>query len=208
MVQGKRLFILGASGQGKVAADIALKSGEYVEIGFFDDAPLDQCMGLPVYGRCGESFKYIGRSKYFVAIGNAPARKKYLTDLEKMGAEIATLVHPSAVIGHNVRIGAGSIVMAGAVLNAECRVGRGCIINTCASVDHDCVIGDYVHVSVGAHVAGTVTIGDEVWVGAGAVINNNLDIIGSCMIGSGAVVVKDINEYGTYVGVPARPLKY
>ena len=77
-------------------------------------------------------------------------------------------------------------------------------MNTCASVDHDCVIGDYVHVSVGSHVAGTVQVGDRTWIGIGSAVSNNLSICNDCMIGAGAVVVKDIDEPGTYVGVPAR----
>lgn len=198
------LLVLGASGHGKVAADIALKSKKYQKICFFDDAGLEQCLSFPVIGKCNEVFEYIGLHEIFVAIGNAGVRRKFIEALAGRGAEIATLIHPSAVIGEAVQIGMGSIVMAGAVLNPECKIGKGCIVNTCASVDHDCCLGDYVHVSVGAHVAGTVIIGDSTWIGAGAVVNNNLHITDSCMIGSGAVVVNNIEKKGTYVGVPAR----
>ena len=120
---------------------------------------------------------------------------------------IVSLVHPSAVIAPNVKIGVGTVVMAGAVINPWTKIGQGCIINTCASVDHDCRIGDFVHVSVGAHVAGTVIIGDNTWVGAGATVSNNIEIVEDCMIGAGAVVIADITEHGTYVGVPAKKLK-
>ena len=37
-------------------------------------------------------------------------------------------------------------------------------------------------------------------------VSNNITICGGCMIGAGAVVVRDIEEPGTYVGVPARRL--
>ena len=47
----KKLIILGASGHGKVAADIALRSG-YDEILFLDDNPeVRECLGRPVAGR-------------------------------------------------------------------------------------------------------------------------------------------------------------
>ena len=61
-----------------------------------------------------------------------------------------------------------------------------------------------MHVSVGSHIAGTVHIGKGTWIGAGAVVCNNVNICGGCMVGAGAVVVKDIDEQGTYLGVPAR----
>lgn len=198
------LLILGAGGHGKVAADAAMKTNKYRRVCFLDDADIGQCMNFPVIGRCSQVFDMVSTCEIFVAIGNADIRKHFIEKLESQRSEIATLIHPSAVIGQGVEIGVGSIVMAGAVLNSECIIGKGCIVNTCSSVDHECRIGDYVHISVGAHVAGAVDIGDGTWIGAGAVVNNNLHITDSCMIGSGAVVVKSIEERGTYVGVPAR----
>ena len=94
--------------------------------------------------------------------------------------------------------------MAGAVINPGVGIGKGCIINTCSSVDHDCDVGDYVHIAVGSHLCGTVSVGDGTWIGAGATVINNVFICSDCMIGAGAVVVNDIQESGTYVGVPAR----
>ena len=192
-----KLVILGASGHGKVVADIVRLTGQYDQMVFLDDNESQPpIMGIPVIGDCGSADKLLQDADFFVAIGNAKLRKRFLDELIQKGANIAT----------GVEIDAGSVVMAGAVLNADCKLGRGCIINTCASVDHDCIIGDYVHISVGAHLAGTVAVGNSTWIGAGAIVNNNITITESCMIGSGAVVVKDIQQSGTYVGVPARRL--
>ena len=202
-----KLVILGASGHGKVVADIVRLTGQYDQMVFLDDNESQPpIMGIPIIGDCGSADKLLQDADFFVAIGNAKLRKRFLDELTQKGANIATLIHPGAVIGSGVEVGAGSVVMAGAVLNAECKLGRGCIVNTCASVDHDCIIGDYVHISVGAHLAGTVAVGNSTWIGAGAIVNNNITITESCMIGSGAVVVKDIQQSGTYVGVPARRL--
>lgn len=203
-----KLVIIGASGQGKVVADIALKLRKYREIVFLDDnEKMKECMGFPVVGKSSDAKQFLGQTDYFVAIGNGNIRKKVMLQLQSMQANIATLVHPMASIGENATIGDGTIVMAGAVINPDSKIGQGCIINTCASVDHDCIVGDYVHVSVGAHVCGTVEIGDSTWVGAGATISNNMYVCGGCMIGAGAVVIKNIEEAGTYVGVPAKRIK-
>ena len=96
--------------------------------------------------------------------------------------------------------------MAGAVINSDTKIGKGCIVNTGASVDHDGIVDDFVHISVGAHVAGTVRIGLKTWIGAGATVLNNLSICNNCMVGAGAVVIEDIDEKGTYIGVPAKRL--
>lgn len=200
-----RLVIIGAKGHGKVVADIAKRIGKYQSVLFLDDdITLNESLGIPVMGASQDFFKYISSCDMFVAIGNADVRKRLLEQLWKAGAQVPVLVHPQAVIGENVVLGAGTVVVAGAVINPEAVVGRGCIINTCSSVDHDCVISDYAHVSVGAHLAGNVRIGQGTWIGAGAVVKNNISICDGCVIGVGAVVVKNVNEMGTYIGVPAR----
>ena len=54
----KRLAIIGASGHGKVIADIAVKNG-YEEIVFLDDNPeLKECAGFPVVGTSEDAAKY------------------------------------------------------------------------------------------------------------------------------------------------------
>lgn len=201
-----KLLIVGASGHGKVIADIAQKSG-YEEIAFLDDnEAVTSCMGYPVIGKAGDASMYSDWD-FFVAIGNPQIRKRIQDTLTAFGKNVVTLIHPNAVIGANVEIGTGTVVMAGAVINPDTYIGDGCIINTGATVDHDNRISDFVHVSVGSHLAGTVIIGANTWIGAGAVVSNNITICGDCMIGTGAVVVKDITESGTYIGVPAKKVK-
>lgn len=206
MRMNRRIVIVGASGHGKVIADIAKRNG-YAEIVFLDDnASLKECSGYPVVGTSKDAERY-GDSDFIVAIGNARIRQKIQLSLAENGKRLATLIHPNAVIGENVSLDEGTVVMAGAVINPCVKIGKGCIINTCASVDHDCMIGDFVHISVGAHVAGTVAIGNRTWIGIGGVVSNNIEITDDCMIGAGAVVVKNIPESGTYVGAPARIMK-
>lgn len=197
------LVIVGASGHGKVIADIAEKVG-YTDIVFLDDNPkIESCGIYKVVGDCKSALSY-RNADFIVAIGNTIIRRRIQSELVDKGLHIVSLIHPSAVIAPNVKIGVGTVVMAGTVINPCSEIGQGCIINTCASVDHDCRIGDYVHVSVGAHVAGTVTIEDNTWIGAGAIISNNIEIVADCMIGAGAVVVCNIKKADTYIGVPAK----
>lgn len=199
----KQLLIIGASGHGKVVADIAELDG-YDSILFFDDNDsLRKCGKYPVVGKSLDISRY--DSDVIVAIGNAKIRERLLKKFSDRNVPI--LIHPNATIASTVKIDRGTVVMAGAVINADAVIGKGVIINTCSSVDHDCIIDNYSHISVGAHVAGTVHISDRTWIGAGATISNNINICSDCMIGAGAVVIKNINESGTYVGVPARKIK-
>lgn len=198
----KKIIIIGASGHGKVVADIAKRNG-YGEILFLDDnEKIDECGGYKVIGKVNDFIYH--DCDMIVAIGDAKIRKRIQNLLEQQQKSIVTLIHPNAVIGECVSIGMGAVVMAGAVVNPHTEIGKGCIINTCSSVDHDNIIGDYVHISVGAHIAGSVKICNEVWIGVGAAIINNISVESECIIGAGAVVICDIKEPGTYVGVPAK----
>ena len=201
MKNSKRLVVIGAGGHGRVVADIGAALG-YSEIIFLDDSVSSNAIG-PV----SDHIKYRDEADFIVAIGRGDIRESISRRLYESGCRVVTLVHPSAVIGSNVSIGHGSVVMAAAVINTGAVMGKGTIINTSGSVDHDCVLGDYCHVSVGAHLAGTVKIGSHTMIGAGATVINNVDICNNCTIGAGAVVVKDITESGVYVGVPAKKVK-
>ena len=203
----KNLIIMGAGGHGRVIADIAQKLGVYQSIAFLEDGDVKTSMGVPVLGRLDEVDKYITTSDIFVALGNSQLREEIMEKLLAMGANIPTLIHPSAIIGGCVEIGIGTAIMAGAVINPCATIGKGVIVNTCASIDHDCAVGDYCHISVGVHIAGTVRLERRVCLGAGATVKNNVNICANCTIGAGAVVIDDINTRGTYVGVPAKLLK-
>lgn len=199
----KDVIIIGASGHGKVIADIVLKSKDRL-IGFLDDDEnVKECDGYSVLGKTTDYTNYL--NAYFViAIGNPETREDFAN---KMTGKVKwyTAIHPSTQISSmNVSIGEGSVIMANAVINSNTTIGRHCIINTSAVVEHDNKINDFVHVSVGAKLGGTVEIGKSTWLGIGCTINNNIRICDHCMIGAGAVVVSDISESGVYIGVPAK----
>jgi sugar O-acyltransferase (sialic acid O-acetyltransferase NeuD family) len=204
----KKLVIIGASGHGKVIADIALLNG-YDEIVFLDDNESIKTVGkYAVVGKTSDAIALLGDGyDFIVGIGNADIRQRIQASLGAAGCKVVTLIHPSASVAYDASIGVGTVIMAGAVVNPDTVIGKGCIVNTCASVDHDNTIGDYCHISVGAYTAGTVSIGDRCWLGIGAVVSNNITICTDCFIGAGTVVVKDIDEAGTYVGVPAGRIK-
>lgn len=200
-----KLLIIGASGHGKVVADIALKMNRWQSISFFDDNEnLKFSLGFEVIGKSNEAFRHINDFDIFVGIGNNATRKRIQERLESEGATIPTLIHPNTVIGEQVDIASGTAIMAGVVINCCTRIGKGCIINTSATIDHDNTIEDYVHISPGAHLAGTVKVGELTWLGIGSIVSNNVNIASGCKTGAGSVMVKDLNESGTYIGVPAR----
>lgn len=199
------LIIIGASGHGKVVADIAYKMGSWKRIAFLDDNPsISKCLIFNVIGTTQDADRYINDADFFVAVGDNKTREKILNELIINQYSIVTLIHPGSVIGIDVEVGQGTVVMAGVVINSSVRIGQGVIVNTSASVDHDCVVEDYVHISPGVHLAGNVSIGKRTWLGIGSVVVNQVNIFQDCVIGAGAVVIKSIHESGSFIGSPAK----
>jgi len=201
----KRLAILGASGHGKVAADIAEQRGWH-EIVFFDDAyPTKQHLEhWPITGTTQTLIEQIAQfSGVFVAIGNNAVRLDRINQLAEINAPLITLIHPASVISQYSHIGLGTVVMAGAVVNPFASIDQGCIINTGATIDHDCRLAEGVHISPGAHLAGNVSVGRASWIGIGASVKQGMIIGQNVMVGAGAVVVKTVENHLTVIGIPA-----
>ncbi len=190
-----------------MVADIAVQMHQWQEIVFLDDnETLIFPLGINIIGKSEDALAHIDDSDIFVAVGDNRTREDIILKLEKAGANIPILIHPNSIMGMEVELESGTVVMAGAVINCCTHIGKGCIINTGATVDHDNQIGDYVHISPGVHLAGTVNIGKRVWLGIGSIVNNNLSIVEGSTIGAGTVVIRDITEPSIYVGIPARKI--
>ena len=193
----KDVIIIGAGGHAKVIADIIYKSGDNL-IGFLDDNLAN--IGKEIY--LGKKVLGTTKNYFIIGIGNNSIRKKINNE---NNLKLYTAIHPSAIIAQDVKIGIGSVIMAGVVINPGTVIGKNCIINTCSSLDHDNLLEDYVHISPGAHLAGTVSVKEGTWICTGAIIKNNITIGKNNIIGAGSVVIKDIiDENTTYIGVPAR----
>lgn len=198
-----RLVIIGAGGHGRVIADIAIKNG-YNDIVFVDDHLTGFCMNFPIICTSADIYKLNNKkSDFVIAIGDNTVRKMIA---EKYDVNWVSLAHPSAQIGMNVKIGLGTVIMAGSLINSCATVGHHCIINTSAVVEHDNILEDYVHISPNAALGGTVHIGKGTHIGIGAIVKNNIEVCENCIIGAGAVVVKNITENSTYVGIPAKKI--
>ena len=201
-VDKKRPYIIiGAGGHGAVIADILYSCGCSLK-GFLDDgvAAGTEVLDAKVLGKMG-SYRDHPECLFIIGVGDNSIRRRVAQEYR---LEYGVAVHPSAVIGRQVEIGLGSVVMAGCVINPGTVVGEHCIINTGASLDHDNRISDFTHVSPGAVLGGTVFIGARTHVGIGACIKNNIIVCDNVVIGAGAVVIRDIVEPGTYFGVPAK----
>jgi len=205
----KRLAILGASGHGKVIAEIAL-STDWDSVEFYDDAfPIKALLDSHVIH--GGFDKLLAKANLYdgfhVAIGDNRTRLNILNQLLRLNLPCPNIIAHSAVVSQSASLGAGISIMENVVVNAKTILGDGVILNTSCSVDHDCNIASGVHISPGAHLAGDVSVGVCSWVGIGSAIIQGKVIGDDSIIGAGSAVISNIPNGVTAVGVPSKIIK-
>jgi sugar O-acyltransferase (sialic acid O-acetyltransferase NeuD family) len=209
MMSVRKIFVYGASGHGKVVADILLARKDSEIAGFIDDrAELlgTVILGLPVCGNGQWLQEQAGKIKVAIAlgIGDNSARQKVAEKCVAWGAELMTPVHPTAAVSASARLGPGTVVMAQASINPDAKIGRGAIVNTGAIVDHDVEIGDFAHVAPNAAMGGASRLGNLSQLSMGATIIQCVFVGQRTVVGAGAVVVRNIPDDVVAFGVPAR----
>jgi sugar O-acyltransferase (sialic acid O-acetyltransferase NeuD family) len=199
-----KIAIVGASGHGKVVADLAGLCG--FDVAFFDDAyPKNKNIEhWPIIGDFNDLLKASGEFKYaIVAIGNNNTRTRLSKRLIDCGLCLPVLIHPKSCVSQYAKIGEGSVVFANAVINAFARIGSYSIINSSAIVEHDCTLGEGVHLSPNVALAGGTIIHSNAWLGIGTVTRQLIEIGRSSVIGANSTVIKNIPADVTAFGSPA-----
>lgn len=207
----KDIYIIGASGFGREVAWMIEELEDWKVAGFIDDNKNIQntvINDIPVVGKLDFLEKVNEETYVTIAIGNPKIRKKISEALTKN----KNIIFPN-IIAKNVRIdktlelGIGNIICTNNILTTNINIGNFNHINLCCTIGHDAILHSYVTVYPGVNISGNVEIGNVSEIGTGAKIIQGKHISSNVIIGAGSVVVKDIEEEGTYVGVPIRKIK-
>lgn len=130
-------------------------------------------------------------------------------EINKLGipqTQFATLVHPSAQLGHESRIGFNTMVMGGVHLTNEVTVGHHSLILPNTVIGHEAHIGDYALVGANVSISGGVTIEENCYIGSGSQFLQGVTIRRGTIVGMGSVVLYSSEENSTLAGNPARAL--
>src|SRR5438874_9151441 len=122
--------MVGSLGHATSVADVVERMGGWRIAGLLDNAvPAGAArLGYEVLGRPEDvadiAVRYRAES-LLVAVGDNWGRKKVAGLLKAAAPELpfATAIHPAAVIGKNVTVGEGTVIMAGDVNNSNYKIG-------------------------------------------------------------------------------------
>lgn len=209
----KRFIVVGAGGFGRETLQVframdpscSLRR-QYQFAGFVDDDPLADVSMVRVASLIGGVEALQADDGFVIGISDPRVKASLHERSIQRGARPIAIQHPTAWLGEDVIVGGGSIITAHCSITTNLSIGRHVHINLNCTVGHDAVLEDFVTLFPGVHVSGNVTIQQFAMIGTGAVLLPGVTIGEGAMVGAGAVVTKDVPEYTTVVGMPARPV--
>jgi sugar O-acyltransferase (sialic acid O-acetyltransferase NeuD family) len=210
----KKLLMVGSAGHASSVVDIVERMGGWQIAGLLDSqVPAGSSrLGYEVVGRPEDIAALAGRygiEGLLLAIGDNWRRRKVAGLLRAAAPALPFVraIHPASVVGKNVTVGCGTVVMAGAVINANCQIGDFCIVNTRASLDHDGVMADYASLAPGVTAGGDVEIGELSAICIGATLSHKVRIGRETVVGAGSTVLHDLGDGLVAYGTPARRVR-
>lgn len=210
----KRILLFGGGNQVHYTIDIIEKENKYEIVGIIDSAhPVYiNRYGYRVLGRQENLIEIVEKYKIdagIITIGDNWSRfKVYQSIMEQLPSfEFVNAIHPSVIIGKNVELGFGVVMMAGVIVNPLAKIGNFTFFATGCQIEHDCIIEDYASVSAGSVMGGYVTIGKFSAVTLGVTILDRLKIGENSVIGSGSLVLKDIPDNVLAYGNPINKIR-
>ncbi len=188
--------------------DINKVKKKYKIIGILDDNKdnhLKQKNGITILGGLGLA-KTLIDVKFVFGIGSINTQKIRKKLLNKMGLDLdsfETLIHPTAKIHSNVKIGAGCIIHENTFLGIGVELQNFVIVEYSAMLINYAQCKDFSMIATGATVLRNSIIDEAAFIGAKACIGENLKIGKNSIVGMGSIVTKDVADNKILYGVAA-----
>ena len=205
------LIIIGAGGMGRSLYDNAQESVGYGEIfvvkGFIDDnlAALD---GYPNYPPVIGTIKdYIPQENdVFVSSIGGASRRACMEAVISRGGTFINLIHSTARIRKNVRLGTGNFIGAYVAIGNDTEIGDYNMIQTYTVIGHDSRVGNWNRIDAHVVCVGGIVIEDETVIHTSAVISHNVTVETGAHVGALSFVIRKVRAGTTVIGNPAKRL--
>ena len=205
----KEIYIVGAGGFGREVFGWLQATSGFPDLkfcGFLDDNP-DALKGMDYdKGVVAPISNFVVKSSHlFVCgIGDVATKMKLCKPLMDRGAKFMSVVHPTAIVGNNVKLGHGVVLCPGVILTCDVEVGDMVMINCNSSAGHDVKVGDWSTISAYCDLTGYTRLGKGVFLGSGARIIPGKSIGDDGFVGAGSVVIRSVESGQKVFGNPSR----
>jgi sugar O-acyltransferase (sialic acid O-acetyltransferase NeuD family) len=213
MPSKRNLVIISAGNSGRETytwAQQAIRAGAPWNIKGFLDNRCEVLAGfsyeVPVLAS-PEAYEPAADDEFLCAVGSPQDRRHYCSMMEQKGARFATLIHPTACVGHDVQIGEGSILGPFTQLSCDIRLGRHVAFGTHSNTAHDTRIGDYAQICGSCEINGSAVVEEGAFVGSHATILPHAVVGAWSYVGAGSVVLRRVAAHTKVFGNPATAMR-
>jgi sugar O-acyltransferase (sialic acid O-acetyltransferase NeuD family) len=210
----KNIVLIGGGNQAHYTIDIINKEKKYNIVGIIDsihDIGSDR-FGYKILGRQEDIVKLVDQYNIeggVISIGDNWVRYYVSEQIKKQipNFNFVNAIHPSVIIGDNVELGEGIVMMAGCIINPKSKIGNFTFFATGAQVDHDCNIKNHSSISAGSVTGGYVTLGEFSAITLGVTVIDRLKIGKNTVVGAGSLVLKDLSDNVLAYGNPCKVIR-
>ena len=209
----KELIIIGAGGMGRTLYNSALESvgyGDTFEIkGFIDDNKhaLDGLDNYPPIIDTIQDYQPQPGDVFVSSIGGA-SRRPCIEEMIQRGGEFLSLIHKTARIYSNAKLGKGNFIGAYSVIGNDAVVGDYNMIQAYTVIGHDARIGSWNRIDTHVTCVGGIVVEDDVNIHTSAVINHGVTIGSGAHIGALSFVIRKVKPGTTVMGNPAKRIDF
>jgi sugar O-acyltransferase (sialic acid O-acetyltransferase NeuD family) len=210
----KNIAIIGGGNQAHYTIDIIEKEGKYNIVGIIDsihEIGSDR-FGYKILGRQEDIIKLTKQYQIqggLITVGDNWIRYIISNQILNLipSFEFVNAIHPSVIIGNNVKLGVGITAMAGVIFNPKSKIGDFTFFATGAQIEHDCIISDFASVSAGSVTGGYVKLGKFSALTLGVTVLDRLEIGENTVVGAGSLVLKSLPSDVLVYGNPASIIR-
>ena len=144
-----------------------------------------------------------------LAIGNMKIRKKIFENLKNKKYFWPNIYSPKLKFkNEQIQIGKGNIFFENSIVCPKVTIGDFNIVNMNAVISHDCKINNFCNLNPSCVISGMVKISDFCQIGSNSVIHQNLKIEKNTNLAMGGVLFNNTETGSTYLGNPAKNIKF
>lgn len=208
----KNLLIIGARGWGRevynMLPDCVGYGLDFVMRGFLDDKA-DALDGMPGYPPIIDSVEHYAPQEddvFICALGDAHWKKHYAEIILKKGGRFINIIHKTASISRNSRLGEGCIIDGNVGISCDISIGNFVTMQAYTILGHDVKINNYCHLGARSFMGGYSELGEVTTIQTNSVILPHVKVGNNCVVGAGAVAIKKVKDGTTVFGNPAKVL--
>ncbi|MEF9924087.1 MAG: serine acetyltransferase [Muribaculaceae bacterium] len=212
----KDIAIYGAGGFGREVACLIRKINEVTPtwklIGFFDDG---KDIGSKneygsILGGINELNNWDTELSIAIAIASPKIVSLLVSKIKGNNISFPNIIAPDTTFldENNILLGKGNIFCSSCSLSCNISIGDFNIFNGFITIGHDVKISNFNSFMPAVRVSGEVLIGNNNFFGVSSIILQQIKIANGIVLGANSVMMRTPKDNETYVGNPAKIIKY